>query len=192
MQGAYYSDPHIAALLDPGVLRTTTPSAAGVADPAAVVGHWADDCDYYPGLTADFYGTPQPCVYFAFAFRGFVYAAAAGDYAFAITVADDLVSAWVGGDGDGDVVRGGYDVDNISISNRGGPLAFTYTAAAGTYIPVRVVLNQITGPWSEGLSIQAPDGTFILGPAGATENLVQFGCGGSTFTWLPWGSEVSS
>lgn len=190
MQWAYYSDPTLAALIDPGVLRTTAPAADGVADSygATAVAGWGDNCDNLPGYMAGFYNTVQYCVYFAFAFRGYVYAGISGDYVFTITTADDIVNVWIGND---DVVRDGYDVDNISISNRGGSLTFTYTAVAGTYIPLRVVLNQITGPWSEGLSIQAPDGGFILSTAGTTQNLVQFGCGGSTPAWLPWGSEVS-
>lgn len=190
-QWAYWTDPQLAGAVDPGVLRTTSTLADGVANPATELSFWYGNCDSYaPYYISPFYNANEICVYFAFGFRGFVYAATAGDYVFTLTAADDLVNAWIGDD---DIVRSGYSLDNINISNRGGDsLTYTYTAVAGEYIPMRVVLNQVTGPWAQAFTIVAPDGSYIVGPSGATSNFVQFGCNGATFSWLPWGSETSS
>lgn len=166
------------------------PTITGVANPATLAGGWTGNCDYSPTQLSNFYGYQLSCDRFAFMYRGFVYAGISGTYNFIITLAEDVVSVWAG---DVNVVRANYGLVDTFIDNRGnGKYSFgTYTATAGTYIPLRILLNQANGPFAVGLTIQAPDGTIVLDSRGQDDNLVQFACDGSTLPWLPWGAESS-
>lgn len=191
LQWAYIADLKLSGANQPANLRVMPPSATGIANPATLAGGWTGNCDYSPSQLSNFYGYELGCNDFALMYRGFVYAGISGTYNFIITLAEDLVSVWVG---DADVVRDNYGLSNTFIdSRRNGKNPFaTYTATAGTYIPLRILLNQATGPFAVGLTIQAPDGTIILDGRGQNQNLVQFACDGSTRAWLPWGAELPS